>query len=388
MSLLTDSALQKENRCTMSIYKELGVRPVINAAGSVSRYGGSLMAQEVLETLVAASQEFCLLDELHEKVGQRIATLLEVEAAYVTACAAAGLVLTAAACMTGSDPRKIKQLPDATGMRHEVIIQSSHRIAYDQAIRLAGAKLIEIGDDGKPPLAAMQTAINDNTAAIFYLARLMHQPASLPFEQVVEIAHAANVPVIVDAASECPPLSTLTRFSRAGADLVIFSGGKSIMGPQSTGLIIGRKELVAACAANGTPFAAVGRPMKVSREEVLAFLKALELYLVRDHEADQADWEKQLQQIEAALTDIPHIRLERLAKLQTYNVPLLSIRPEPALGLTRDTIAEALLAGDPRIVVALHQTSDSFVINPHMLQPGQEQVVAQRCRTILTGRPF
>jgi len=370
----------------MGIYEQLGVRPIINAAGSVSRYGGSLMAPEVVATLAVASQEFCLLDELHEKVGLRIAELLEVEAAYVTACAAAGLVLTAAACMTGCDPQKIKQLPDITGMRHEVIIQSGHRIAYDQAIRLTGAKLIEIPDTGTPPVAAMQAAINPNTAAIFYLARVMDQPASVPFDQVVAMAHAAHVPVIVDAASECPPLSTLTRFSRAGADLVIFSGGKSIMGPQSTGLLIGAKELIAACAANGTPFAAVGRPMKVSREEVLAFLTALELYLARDHAADQRRWEGQLQEIEGILASIPHIALERLPKLQTYDVPMLSIRPAPALGLTRDAIADALLAGDPRIAVVLHHTSDSIVINPHMLQPGQEQIVARRCRAVLTGR--
>jgi len=369
----------------MSIYTELGVRPIINAAGAITRYGGSLMAPAVLDTLRAASQEFCLLDELQEKVGQRIAALLDVEAAYVTASAAAGMVLTAEACMTGSDPQKIQQLPDATGLRHEVIIQTTHRIAYDQAIRVAGATLVEITDEGIPPVAAMQAALNAKTAAIFYLARVMDQPASVPFDQVVAMAHAAGVPVIVDAASECPPLSTLTRFARAGADLVIFSGGKSIMGPQSTGLIIGRKELIAACAANGTPFAAVGRPMKVSREEIIALLKALELYLVRDHDADQRRWESQLHHIETALADLPHISLSRLSQTQTYTVPMLSIRPAPALGRTREELAAALLAGEPRIVVDQHQTADSVVINPHMLQPGQETLVAQRCRAVLTG---
>lgn len=368
----------------MNIYEELGVRPVINAAGAVTRYGGSIMAPEVLATLAAATQEFCLLDELHEKAGQRIASLLGVEAAYVTSSAAAGMVLTAAACMTGSDPRNIKQLPDATGMRHEVILQSTHRIDYDQAIRLAGAKLVEIPEAGAPPVVAFQAAINANTAAIFYLARAMNRPTTIPFDQVVEIAHAAHVPVIVDAASECPPMSTLTRFTQAGADLVIFSGGKSIMGPQSTGLIIGRKDLVAACAANGTPFAAVGRPMKVSREEVLAFLTALERYLARDHAADQARWEQQVGVIEAALADVPNLELARLPQLPTYTVPQLAIRLGANLGLTREAVAAALLAGDPRIVVALHLSADSVVINPHMLKPGQEQVVAERCRAILT----
>ena len=369
----------------MGVYEELGVRPVINAAGTVTRHGGSLMTPEVLDIMREASQEFCLLNELHEKVGQKIAVMLDVEAAYVTSSAACGLVLTTAACMTGTDPVKIKQLPDTTGMKHEVIIQTVHRIGYDQAIRVAGATLVEIGDQGTPPTEAMRNAINENTAAILYMANAMGHGASVPFDQVVAMAHAASVPVIVDAASECPPVSTLTRFSRAGADLVIFSGGKSIMGPQSTGLVIGRKDLIAACAANGNPFAAVGRPMKVSREEVMAFLKALELYLARDHDADQAGWEAQVRYVEEALTGIPNFTIGSFTKSETYTVPLLYIRPDAGAGITQEAITEALLEGEPRIVVAGHFTQDSVVINPHMLQPGQERIVAERCKEVLTG---
>ena len=368
----------------MGIYEELGVRPVINAVGTVTRSGGSLMPLEVLDVMREASQQYCLLDELHEKVGQKIATMLDVDAAYVTSGAACGLLLTAAACMAGTDPDKITQLPDTTGMKHEVIIQTVHRIAYDQCIRLSGARLVEIRDQGTPPTEAMCNAINENTAAIFYLANAMHNDVSVPFEQVVEMAHAASVPVIVDAASECPPVSTLTRFSRAGADLVIFSGGKSIMGPQSTGLIIGRKDLIAACAANGNPFATVGRPAKVSREEVIAFIKALELYLARDHDADRVRWEGQVRYIEEALAGIPHFSVARFTKGETYTVPLLYIRPEAGAGITREEIAEALLEGEPRIVVGQHFTEDGIAINPHMLEPGQERIVAERCREVLT----
>ncbi|MBI4552476.1 MAG: aminotransferase class V-fold PLP-dependent enzyme [Candidatus Latescibacteria bacterium] len=370
----------------MGIYEELGVRPVINAAGTVTRYGGSLMAPELFDIMREASQQFCLLDELHEKVGQRIAAMLDVEAAYVTASAACGLVLTTAACMAGTDPTKIKQLPDTTGMKHEVVIQKIHRIAYDQAIRMAGATLVVIDDQGMPPTEAMRNAINERTAAIFYMATSMRHPASIPFEEVVAIARQASVPVIVDAASECPPVSTLTRFYRAGADLVIFSGGKSLMGPQSTGLVIGRKDLIAACAANGNPFATVGRPMKVSREEIITFMKALERYLTRDHDADRARWEAQLRFIEDALVGIPHVTLGRVTKSDTYTVPLLSIRLDAETGLTRERIAEALREGEPRIVVGMHFTQDSVVINPHMLQPGQERIVAGRCREVLTWR--
>ncbi len=366
----------------MDVYEELGVRPVINAGGTVTLYGGSLMSSEVVDTMRAASRQFCPLDELHQKAGHRIATLLGVEAAYVTSSAACGLVLSTAACMAGADPAQIERLPDTTGMKREVIIQKVHRIAYDQALRVAGATLVEIDDQGTPPTAALEAVIHQDTAAIFYLATAMGNPASIPFEQVVALAHAASVPVIVDAASECPPLSVLTRFYRAGADLVIFSGGKSLMGPQSTGLLIGRRDLIAACAANGNPFAAIGRPMKVSREEIIGFLKALELYLARDHDADRRRWEAQVDHIEEALRTIPHIETGRFIKGETYQVPLLSIRRQT--GLTREKIAEELLEGDPRVVVAQHFTEDSIVINPHMLQPGQERVVAERCKEVLS----
>ena len=237
----------------MNIYEELGVRTLINAAGTVTRYGGSLMAPEVLDSMRGASQQFCHLDEVQKKVGERIAAMLEVEAAYVTSSAACGLVLTTAACMAGTDPAKIEQLPDTTGMKHEVIIQKIHRIAYDQAIRVAGGTLIEIDDQGTPPTEEMRRAINENTAAIFFMATVMNHPASVPLDEVVAMAKAASVPVVVDAASECPPVSTLTRFWEAGADLIIFSGGKSIMGPQSTGLVIGRKDLIAGCACQRCP---------------------------------------------------------------------------------------------------------------------------------------
>lgn len=368
----------------MGIYQELGVRTVINAAGCVTRYGGSLVAPEVMRLMSEASQEFCILDELHDKVGQKIAAMLDVEAAYVTASAASGMLLTTAACMAGTDPARIAQLPDTTGMKDEVIIQTLHRIAYDQALRLAGATLIEIADQGTPPIEAMRNAFSEKTAAVFYLARQMHHPASVLLEQVVEMAHAASTPVIVDAASECPPVSTLTRFCRTGADLVIFSGGKSIMGPQSTGLIIGRKDLVAACAANGNPFATVGRPSKVSREEVIAFLKALELYLERDHDADMLRWEDQVRHIERTLTGIQHLRVERFTKGDTYSLPLLRIHSEEGAGITSEALAEALREGEPRIVVDQHSTEGDVVLNPHMLQPGQERIVAERCRQVLT----
>ena len=198
------------------------------------------------------------------------------------------------------------------------------------------------------------------------------------------MAHAVDVPVIVDAASECPPVSTLTRFTEAGADLVIFSGGKSLQGPQSTGLIIGRKDLIGACAVNGTPFATVGRPMKVSREEILAFIKALEIYLNRDHEADAARWEEKVRYIEGELARIPHVSLSRIDPEETYAVPQLRVTIGPEAGLTGDDAVKELLDGSPRIVVQ-ERGEEGFSVNPHNLQDGQERIVARRCRKVLAG---
>ena len=368
----------------MGIYEELGIRPLINAAGTVTNYGGSVMAPEIFEVMREANREFCRLEELHAAVGERIAGLLDVEAAYVTSSAAAGLLVTTAACIAGTDPQRITQLPDTTGMKSQVVAQKIHRMAYDQAMRLAGATFVEVPDQGEPPTQALREAVGPGTAAILCMAHRLGDPASVPLEELVSIARGAGVPLIVDAASECPPLSTLTRFWKAGADLTIFSGGKSIMGPQSTGLVVGRKDLIEACAANGNPFATVGRPAKVSREEIIGFLKALELYLARDHDADRARWTAQIDHIERALAGagLP-IALERMEKGDTYTVPLLAVRTLPDAGFTTGQLFQGLIDGDPRVVVSQHLIGDGIAVNPHMLKPGQERIVAGRCLQVL-----
>ena len=368
----------------MGIYEELGVRPLINAAGTVTNYGGSVMDPEIFEVMSAANREFCRLEDLHPAVGRRIAGLLDVEAAYVTSSAAAGLLVTAAACIAGTDPERITQLPDTTGMKSEVVVQQIHRLAYDQALRLAGATFVEVPDGGAPPTDALRSAVGPDTAAILCMAHRLGDPASVPLADLVSIAQGAGVPLIVDAASECPPLSTLTRFWKAGADLTIFSGGKSIMGPQSTGLVVGRQDLIDACMANGNPFATVGRPAKVSREEIIGFLKALELYLARDHDADRARWTAQVGHVEQALAGAGHpIALERMEKGDTYTVPMLAVRTLPDAGFTTGQLSQALMDGDPRVVVAQHFIGDGVVVNPHMLKPGQERIVAERCLQVL-----
>ena len=368
----------------MGIYEDLGVRPLINAAGTVTNYGGSVMDPGIFAVMREANREFCRLEDLHPAVGRRIAGLLDVEAAYVTSSAAAGLLVTTAACIAGTDPERITQLPDTTGMKSEVVVQSIHRLAYDQAMRLAGATFVEVADEGQPPTRALREAVGPGTAAILCMAHRLGDPASVPLEDLVGIAGGAGVPLIVDAASECPPLSTLTRFWKAGADLTIFSGGKSIMGPQSTGLVIGRRDLIDACMANGNPFATVGRPAKVSREEIIGFMAALELYLARDHDADRARWTAQVDHVERELAGAGHpIALERIQKADTYTVPLLAVRTLPDAGFTTGQLFQGLIDGDPRVVLGQHFIGDGIVVNPHMLKPGQERIVAERCLQVL-----
>ncbi len=236
------------------IYRKLGVRPVIHGSGTTTRYGGSLLRPEALEAMREASLALVNIDELNEAAGAAIARMLGAEAAFVTAGASSGLILQAAACIAGDDPAKITRLPDTRGMRNEIIIQRAHRFAYDQAYRVAGGVLVDIGLARRTQPYELEEAITDRTAAVAYLiSPFTSPPGILSLEQVVAIAHRRGVPVIVDAASMLPPRENLTKFLRLGADLVSFSGGKGIRGPQSTGILAGRRDLVRAASLNASP---------------------------------------------------------------------------------------------------------------------------------------
>jgi L-seryl-tRNA(Ser) seleniumtransferase len=237
-----------------AVYQKLGVTPIIHAAGTTTRYGGSLMRPETIEAIREAAQAFVNLDELNDAAGAAIARMLGAEAALVTGGAAAGLVLQAAACMTGDDPARIARLPDAAGMRNEFIIQRMHRFTYDQTFRVAGGVLVDIGLGRRTLAYELEDAITDKTAAVVYLySPFTSPPGVLPFETMCDIAHAHGLPIIVDAASMLPPRANLYRHLRLGADLVNFSGGKGIRGPQSTGILVGRQDLIRAAALNNSP---------------------------------------------------------------------------------------------------------------------------------------
>lgn len=375
----------------MDVYGELGVRPVINAAGTLTTLGGSLILPEVMETMSAASRAFVPLDELHLAAGQRIAERLGVEAAHVCAGASAGMVLMAAACMAGSDGARIRQLPDTSGMRDVFVVQHAHRQPFDRALRVAGGRLREID----PDVGALAKAVRSrDVAGLFYTYAWFCTGEALPLAQAAQIAHAADVPVIVDAAAEVPPLENYWRFNKEGADLVAWSGGKAIRGPQCSGFVAGRADLVEACRLNDNPHSSVGRSMKVGKEEIAGLVKAVELYVERDHDADGLVWDRRVARVLETLEDVPGLTARRQMPYGTgQQIPHAALTwDQEALGVTYEGLRDALLDGDPRIAVQLIRpwdeehgdvNSPQIRVHPHTLREGEETIVAGRVRTIL-----
>src|SRR5437763_3262328 len=275
------------------IYERLGIRPLINARGTHTRLGGSIMPPEVLDAMREAAGAYILLEELQAKASEVIARATGAEAGMVTGGAEAGLLFATAACLAGTDPIKIAQLPDTTGMKSEAIIHRAHRNGYDHAVRVAGAKIVDIGYGHGTIPYQLEAAISERTALVCYLASPWASKGALPLAQVCEIAHKHGVPVLVDAAAMLPPMENLTRFIAEGADLVTFSGGKGLRGPQSSGILAGRADLIRAAMANGSPNHSVGRAAKAAKEDIVGLIVALERYLTLDHAADMARWQAQ-----------------------------------------------------------------------------------------------
>ncbi|MCB0061471.1 MAG: aminotransferase class V-fold PLP-dependent enzyme [Caldilineaceae bacterium] len=369
----------------MGIYEELGIRPLINASATLTRLGGSVMPQEVVEAMVEASRHFVPLDELQRKVGERLAAMTHNEAAYVSSGAAAGLVLATAACVAGTDPHAIAQLPDLTGLpKTEVIIHKSHRNGYDHAVRQVGVKVVEVGSATETTPEQLDTAINEHTAAIFWFQGAMTGKGDLPLETVIEIANRHNVPVVVDGAAQVPPAENLWRFTQMGAALAIFSGGKDLSGPQSSGLIVGRKDLIEACRINGNPNHSIGRPMKVGKEELVGLLKAVELYLKRDHDARASQDEEVVAGWCSELNGVTGVHAERSFPNEAGQpLPRAIVKIDAGqLGLTRDAVVDALEQGEPPIFVS-KAGDNGIYLNPMTLADGEEQIVLDRLLAIL-----
>jgi uncharacterized pyridoxal phosphate-dependent enzyme len=363
-------------------YSDLGVRPVINAAATLTRLGGSRMPAPVLDAMRSGADSFVDLVELQDRVGRRIAELTGNEACYVSSGAAAGIAIAIAACITDGGGPMVTSLPYVEGPPPEVIVFRSQRNGYDQAARQTGAHIVEIGPDP----GELKAAFSPRTACVLFFAGAHYAKDALPLEDVIAIAHAADVRVFVDAAAQIPPVANLWHFTRElGADAAIFSGGKALRGPQSSGLVLGKHGVIDACVPNGPPNHSVGRPMKVGKEEMLGILAAVEWSLQQDEDALLAGYEATVQRWIAGLADVPGIRVERgfpSEAGQPHARAIVHLRPDSAW--TRPKLVRALWDADPRIAVG-EVPPDAIALNPQTLEAGEDEVVLTALRRLLVG---
>ena len=358
---------------------ELEVRTFLNAAGTYTRLTASKMPPEVQSAMQGASTRYVNLDELHTKAGDRIAQLLEAEAALVTAGCASALTLATAACIAGDDAERIKLLPDTTGMQNEVVLQAAHRNSYDHAVRNAGARLVEV-----ETASEMEAAINDRTAMLFFLNHAEND-GEIGHEEFVAIGKKHGVPTLNDAAADVPPADNLFRFQRMGYDLVAFSGGKGLRGPQSAGLLVGRRDLIEAARLNNNPNSdSVGRSNKVNKEEVVGMLVALELFLDQDHDQTWKEWTRRCRHIARSVSSLPGVATETFVPEIANAVPHLRIRWNYSQSrLSAKAAADLLRDGNPSIEVRPNY-DEGLEIAVWMLDPGDERVVARRIHGVLS----
>lgn len=398
----------------MNVYERLGLEPIINASGSVTRLGGAPMPDAVLKAFVEAAGETAPLEQLQAAASRCIAEITGTEAGLVTAGSAAGLTLGTAAILAGYDLGRMERLPHCDGFPHEFLVAREQRSGYDHAVRAAGARLIEVGMNEIVANAGVRrteaweydAAIGPGTAGILYVFAPDSQP---PLRDVVAVARRRGIPVLVDAAGEVPPRRNLKDIAATGADLISFSGGKAIRGPQSTGILCGHRDLIASAALQmldqddhfelwnppadfidksklpGLPRHGIGRALKVSKEEIAALLTALDLFVAGAYDADVPRFRGYLQQIATALKSCP-VRCEMRDKNDGQSQPILEITlDERTLGRTAFDVCRALRAGHPPVYVSHGQLSrGTLVIIPLCLNPGRTEILAERLREELT----
>ncbi len=368
------------------VYRDVGVQPIITASGSTTMYGGSRLRPEAIRAMNDAATVMVHLEELNREAGKVIACITGAEAGLVSSGAAGGLLLQAAACIAGSDPVKMSRLPDTQGMRNEIVIQNTHRFSYDQAYRAAGAELVGVGNGRSCAPWELESAINDNTAAVAYLISPFTSRIALTLPQVIEIAHAMGTPVIVDAASRLPPRENLRKFVAQGADMVVFSGGKAVRGPQGAGILCGRADLIEAAAANASPNRFIGRSMKVAKEEIIGLITALRIFAGEDEEAETRAYIRMCRQAVDALVEVPGVEATVEHDPYDYHIPTAVIRlTDDWAGPGRDDILAAMQAGDPPIYLNSLGGPDEMAVDPFNLTDDEMETVIRRLREELVG---
>lgn len=367
------------------VYHAIGVKPIISARGTTTASGGTKLRPEVIEVMAKASRVMVDIPELNAAAGKVIAEITGAEAGFVSSGAAGGLVLQAAAVIAGSEPAKMAQLPDTTGLKDEIVIQNSHRFAYDQAYRVAGATLVGVGSGKSCEPWELEAAFNERTAAVAYLVSPFTSRRAMSLSRACEIAHAHGLPVIVDAASTLPPRDHLRKFTREGADMVIYSGGKGVRGPQGTGILCGRADLIEAAAANASPFQFVGRGMKVAKEEIVGLITGLRIFVEEDEEAQTARYREMGSQIVDALIELPGLEIEIKQDGIDYMVPnTVMTFTDEWRGLSRDDVLENMRQGDVPIYLSDLGNPDEMAVEPTNLDEDELRLLITRLHQELT----
>lgn len=359
------------------LFKELGLRPFINAAGNYTTMTGSIMPESVMEAIQISSRKYVMLDEVQDKVGEKIAALCHAEAATVTAGCWSAMVLGMAGVLTGMDNKKVRLLPqlEGTDMKSEVILQKSHAIGYEHALYQAGVKFVVVETREE-----LEDAINEKTAMLWFLNR-EGPKGQIKDEEWVSIGQRHKLPTMIDIAADVPPVENLWKFNEMGFDLVVISGGKAMRGPQSAGILMGKKDLIAAARLSANPRSGIGRGQKVNKEEILGMYVALDRFIHLNHTQQWREWEDDISYIDKAVKSIDGVRTEVVVPPTDNNMPTLKVSWNPEkIKLTSVQMAENLTSGSPSIKVISWEEENSVRLAMHTLLKGEEKKVANRVR--------
>src|SRR6266513_2183537 len=362
-------------------YEELGLTTVINCEGTMTMLGGSLPHPELEAVMMQAGRHFVSIPELEAAAGNKITEMIKLPEGYtalVTSGAAAAMQSGLAGILTGSSEAYIKQLPDLTGLKSEVIIQKSHRNPFDHQLRATGVKLIEIETREQ-----LRRAVNDRTAMLHF-ANFANAAGEIKVDEWPRLAKQYNVPCMIDAAADTPPVSHLWDYANMGYDLITFSGGKAMRGPQCAGLLIGHEDLVHYALLNNSPYEdTLGRGQKVGKEEIIGMIKALELYLAEDHDALAREWQSRLETVSRQITKIPGVTTAFFTPDIANHVPHMSITWDSRVSISPQEVSRMLRSGQPSIVIGGGEGRPGLGMNSFMLQPGEDQIIADHLSKVL-----
>lgn len=357
--------------------KELGIRTFVNAAGTYTAMTASLMPQEVVDAIRSSSRQFAMLDDVQDKVGEKIAQICKAEAAMVTAGCWSALVIGMAGILTGMDHKKVAQLPflEGTDMKSEVILQKSHANGYHAALMNAGVKIITIETREE-----LRKAINEKTACLWFLNR--EAPVGqIKHEEWLSVAKEAGIPTMIDIAADVPPVENLWKFNQMGFDLVCISGGKAMCGPQSAGILMGKKHLIAAARLSAPPRSGIARGHKVNKEEIIGMYAALDRYVKLDHAKEWKVWEQKIGLIDTAVKKVKGVKTEVVVPPVANHTPALKVIWDPSVTtLTSEDLGKRLREGSPSIEVVSWEDKDAIKLTVFMLKPGEDTIVAKRLK--------